>query len=146
MGCNDQASFTIRPPDSHWDDGVYSLQVQFDDAAYSCTFTLPEALPAEGSWQALDCTPWLQAYLTPEVHCEEHTNGDSSSQVCSPIPDQYYLQASSAGTPASLSVTLQRDSDTMLDETQTLSYSATQPNGPECGPTCRQASIDFTSP
>ncbi|HEX2672935.1 MAG TPA: hypothetical protein VHM25_18755 [Polyangiaceae bacterium] len=144
VGCSDQASFTIRPPGSHWDEGAYSLQVKFDDAVYSCSFTLPDALPGTGSWQALDCTPALQAYLTPEVDCEEHKNGDSVSQVCTPIPDQYYLQASSTGTPATLAVTLQRDDTTLLEETRALSYRATQPNGPECGPTCQQASTDFT--
>jgi hypothetical protein len=146
VGCNDEASFTIRAPGGHWDDGAYSLQVTFGHDAYDCTFTLPDALPSTGSSQGLDCTPTLQAYFTPEVDCEDHRNGNDVSEVCTPIADQYYLQASRDGTPAKLAVTLQRDDTTLLDETRALSYSANEPNGPECGPTCRQASIDFTLP
>jgi len=146
VGCSDQASFTLRPAGSHWDDGAYALEVTFDDARYSCAFAVPDALPTAGSWQPLDCTPALEVYLTPEVECEEHKNGDTVSQVCTPIPGQYYLQGSIQGTPATLEVALQRDSATLLDETRTLAYQATQPNGPECEPTCRQASSDFTLP
>lgn len=146
IGCSDQASFTLRPAGSHWDDGAYTLEVTFDDTRYSCAFAVPDALPSTGSWQPVDCTPALQVYLTPEVDCEEHRNGDTVSQVCTPIPDQYYLQGSIQGTPATLELTLERDSAALLHETRTLTYQTTQPNGPECGPACRQASTEFTLP
>src|SRR4051794_8475817 len=127
VGCSDGVSFTLRPPGSRWDNGAYSLAVAFEDADYGCTFTVPDALPSTGSWQPLDCTPALQAYLTPEVKCEEHKNGDSVSQICTPIPDRYYVQVSRDGTPATLAVTLQRDGAALLDETRTLSYAPVQP-------------------
>jgi len=146
VGCSDGVSFTVRPQGSHWDEGAYSLAVAFEGADYGCTFTVPDALPSAGSWQPLDCTPALQAYLTPEVKCEEHKSGDSVSQVCTPIPDQYYLQVSKDGTPATLVVTLQRDGAPLLDDTRTLAYGSVQPNGPECAPSCRQAAVDFMLP
>lgn len=146
VGCSDGVSFTLRPPGNHWDDGAYSLAVAFDGADYGCTFTVPDALPSTGSWQPLDCSPALQAYLTPEVKCEEHKNGNSASQICTPIPDQYYVQVSKDGTPTTLVVTLERDGAPLLNETRTLSYGSVQPNGPECGPTCHQASAEFDLP
>jgi hypothetical protein len=144
VGCNDEASFTLRAPENHWDDGAYSLEIRFDDADYQCAFMVPDDLPSTGIDRALDCMPFLDAYLTPERKCETQKNGNSESVTCTPVPDQYYVQASVVGTPRTLNVALQRNGSALLVDTRTLSYSATQPNGPDCGPTCRQASSEFT--
>ena len=146
IGCDNRATVTVRSPDGHWEDGTYALDVAFGDAHSACTFTMPNPLPPGYSLQPLDCTPALEAYVMAEVQCEEHTNGDNVSQVCTPIPDEYYLLAASEGTPETVGVTLQRGGDTLLDETQTISYQTSHPNGPECGPTCYGGLVELTLP
>jgi hypothetical protein len=144
VGCADGASFTLRPPLSHWYDGAYSLEVTFDSTVHDCSFSVPDDLPEGGSWQPLTCTPALSVFLTPEVDCQEQHDGNNASQVCTPVPEKYFVQGSTGGTPATLHVRMLRDEAVVADETEPLSYSATQPNGPECGPTCHQASVDLT--
>jgi hypothetical protein len=135
---------TIHSPDSRWGDGTYTLEVAFDAARYTCTFTAPNALPPGYRAQRIECTPALDAFVQAEVTCEEFKVGDNVGQNCTPIPDEYHVAASTEGTPVMLSVTLQRGSDTLLDETRPFSYSTSEPNGPECGPTCYGALADLT--
>ena len=86
------------------------------------------------------CTRMTDAYLAPVVKCEEHQTGMTQSQTCGPVPDAFYLQATEPGTPATLSVTLTRgDDEVLLDESGDITYTTAEPNGPECGPTCKQA-------
>jgi hypothetical protein len=47
------------------------------------------------------------------------------------------------GTPATLKVTMTRDATPVADQSFTPSYSTNQPNGPKCGPTCRQATASL---
>lgn len=140
-GCTDYARVLMVPTGGIWVDGDYSLEVEFDDAAYSCTFTTPDDAPDEtGAWKPIDCTPTLDAFLVPFVRCDPN-NGMSSIENCSPQPQpgQYYVQASTPGTPKTLRVVLTRGDETVSEATFTpLQYSTVQPNGPECGPTCRQ--------
>jgi hypothetical protein len=146
IGCVDQANFTIRTASGAWEAGEYSLSVTFDDVVHTCSFTLPDDLPAQGSLDALDCTPRLDAYIQQESMCMEYRNGDSVSQSCTPIPDQYSLSGWFYGTPSTLAVSLERDGAELVEETHSLSYEESRPNGPECDPICRQASVDIAIP
>ena len=147
VGCSNGAGVTILTADGTWVDGNYALEVDFDDAAYACTFTTPDDAPDEsGNWHALDCSPTLDAFLAPVIACESHNYGMSSSQTCGPVPDQFYVQVRTTGTPKSLHVVLTRDDETVIDDTRTLGYASVQPNGPDCDPTCQQASAQLVVP
>jgi hypothetical protein len=147
VGCTNGASVSILTADGTWVDGAYALEIDFADAAYSCTFTTPDDAPDEsGAWQPLDCSPTLDAFLAPVVACESHDIGMSSSQTCGPVPDKFYVQARTAGTPKSLHVVLTRDDETVIDDTRNLGYASVQPNGADCDPTCQQASAQLTVP
>ncbi|HEV8548218.1 MAG TPA: hypothetical protein VGQ57_04300 [Polyangiaceae bacterium] len=147
VGCKNGASVSILTVDGTWVDGAYSLEIDFDDDAYLCTFTTPDDSPDEsGAWQALDCSPSLDAFLAPVVACESHDIGMSSSQTCGPVAGQFYVQTKAAGTPKALHVLLTRDDETVLDDSRTLGYASVQPNGPDCDPTCQQASVQLVVP
>jgi hypothetical protein len=140
VGCSDEAVVVIVSQTGKWADGSYTLDVAFDDTSHSCTFEAPSDAGSKGTWQPIDCTPELAAYLAPVVKCSEHQSGQSQSQTCGPVPDAFYLQATEPGTPATFSVTLTRAEDeVLLDESGDVPYTTAQPNGPECGPTCKQA-------
>ena len=140
IGCVDQAVVVVVPQTGKWADGPYTLDVAFDAVSYSCSFEAPSDAGTKGVWQALDCTPALDAYLAPVVKCEEHQSGQAQSQTCGPVADAFYLQATAPGTPATFSVTLTRaDDEVLLDESGDVLYKTAQPNGPECAPTCKQA-------
>ena len=159
--CTDYARMLIHPFDYTWADGDYTLEVEFDDAAYSCTFTAPDDLPDETgtSWKPIDCTPKLDAYLAPLVHCDSHDSGMSSRETCAadaggiasggvdcgncspqPLPGQYYVQIATPGMPKTHRVVVTRGDETLSDPPfSPFQYGTVQPNGPECAPTCRQS-------
>ena len=80
----------------------------------------------------------------PELICTEYRTGDAVSQSCTPVPDRWYFAATLEGTPAELTVAVERDGVALLDEHRTLAYRDEYPNGPECDPVCRQASAALT--
>jgi hypothetical protein len=139
----------LRPVDGTWQPGAYVLTVAVDGTSHSCDLTLPADLPMNGSSTQLTCAPKLGfqgATLNPEVTCVERRTGDSVSQSCSPIPDQFVLSVHIDGTPKVLSVTLMRDGIELSAETLTPAYVQSQPNGEGCGPVCRQASVELALP
>jgi len=146
VGCTDGATFTLRPPLSHWDNGAYQVEVTFDGVEHACPFSVPDDLPSGGTWRVLACTPGLSVFIAPEVNCEEHRDGDTASETCTPVPEKYFVQGSMNGTPATYQVVMLRDGAKVVDHTETPSYKTAQPNGPECGPICHQASVDLTFP
>jgi len=149
MGCVDSAGFTLHPPDDQWEDGVYALDVTFDDAAYACHFTLPDAIDSatgQGVAIPLDCAPELDASLDAVVTCTTHSDGSSSSQTCTPIPGRYYLSVQTLTLAKSLSVSVTLDGGPYFAQSLALSYTVSQPNGPSCEPTCRNATAVFHVP
>lgn len=148
IGCADAAGVIIRTESGEWPAGVYTLDVSFDSQVYVCSFTMPDDLPEmAGQGAALDCDdPALYAYFSPRVTCTETSNGNSVSQSCTPIENQFDLQVSMYGTPAELSVELKRDDSVLVEESHTLTYEEYFPNGPECGPACRQADVNIAIP
>jgi hypothetical protein len=125
---------------------VYAVNVRFDDAAYACHFTLPDAIDSATGQRAtipIDCAPELDASLDAVVTCTTHSDGSSSSQICTPIPGRYYLSAQTPTLAESLSVSVTLDGEPYFDQALPLSYRVNQPNGPSCEPTCRTATVDF---
>lgn len=145
IGCSDQLSLTLRPNDSAWSDGTYELAITVDDEERTCSFDVPADLPGLGSVAEIRCMPapsmvWLQQDST----CMETRTNDAVSQTCTPIPGRFTLQTSFDGTPESIAIELERDGRALLSESREPSYSAFQPNGPDCGPGCQQAEIALT--
>src|SRR5689334_7834769 len=84
--CTDHASVTLHPTGGIWDSGNYSLEVEAEGVAYSCTFTMPDDAPDEtGTRKPINCTPALDASLAPYLRCDQN-NGMSSIDNCSPQP------------------------------------------------------------
>lgn len=149
IGCLDSASLRLQTADNHWEDGDYELTVVVGDTSTACSFSLPDDFPSTGSPQPLTCDASI-GYEVPvlsQVHtCTETQTDDAVSQSCTPVADEYTLEIGLPGTPSSVEIQLERDGATLVDDTQALSYKETRPNGPGCGPVCRQASVVVAVP
>jgi hypothetical protein len=146
VGCADGASVTVRSADGSWADGQYSLTITVDGRVHICDTALPQDLATQpGQVTTLTCTPALSAVVLPEVTCTETRNGDGVSQSCVPIAGRRFFTIDVPATPSQLEVVMQRDGTELLRETRTLKYEEVYPNGPECGPACRQAAVTLTT-
>lgn len=143
VGCSDGAFMSLRTADNSWLDGAYDLQLELDSASYACKFALPGDLPqSRGSLSMLmTCEPRLDTTLLPETECSEQRDTKTVSQTCTPSAGQYHLEISTPLTPQRAHVRLLRDGELVADRTQALSYETALPNGPGCGPACRQSHV-----
>ena len=141
-----ESTLTVRTEDGEWEAGEYTLRIAFDGQEHTCSFVAPDDFPPLGSVSTVDCTPTLGVFIQQEATCTEHRDGNSHSQSCTPIPNQYRLEVTTYGTPSRLEVAVDRDGTTLVDHEQALAYEVSRPNGPECDPICRQANVEVTVP
>ena len=148
IGCSSQLSITLRTPTGAWPDGLYQLRVSTDTQREGlCTFLLPDALPSSpGSVQSLDCGSTIRLELSPELECTMGCDGNACWQKCTPIAGKFVARVSIDGTPARVDLNLMRDQVPILAEMATPSYQDVYPNGPDCGPVCRQATLEYMLP
>jgi hypothetical protein len=145
IGCNDGMQLTLRTADDRWADGAYTLDVTIDGEAHACAFSVPEDIPEqEGRIVDLACDSDLTIQLVPKTECTEMTRGDAVSQSCEWIEDAWLLQGGVQGMVENLSVRVRRDDATLLDRTLEPEYVESRPNGPDCEPLCRQATVELT--
>jgi len=98
-----------------------------------------------GTWRPIDCTPTIDAFLA--TLCESYEIGKPPSENCSTVPGKFHLDARTPGTPKKVHVVLTRGDETVLDDIMNIPlYGTVQPNGPDCGPTCKQYGGGFTIP
>jgi hypothetical protein len=145
IGCMSQVSITMRTPTGAWADGLYELTVGTDtQLAGRCTFLLPEQLPMPpGNVLGIACGTGMSFDLAPEVDCHMGCNGDACWQGCTPIPGQFVAHLTVNGTPGRVDLNFTRDTAPILVEMARPTYKDAYPNGPECGPVCRQASMEY---
>lgn len=144
VGCLDGVWVTAAPASGEWPAGDYELELTLDGSTQKCGFHLPDDLPTAGRVTTLDCGQGIQAGLEQRSECHETTSGNAVSQSCTPLPDQYELRFSLQSKPKSLGIALSRDGNVFFNDSVAPSYQISEPNGPECGPTCRQAHVDLT--
>lgn len=139
IGCGNGVAMVVHPESHTWREGTYTVEIALDDDLRSCRFSVPEDLPATGATSSFEC-----GLLEQLAECNEVRNGDAVSQSCELVPGAYRLVLNTYGEPANLGVSVARDGDTLLSHEQTLRYTESRPNGPECGPVCRWASVELT--
>jgi hypothetical protein len=148
VGCSDGLVVQVRRPTSEWAPGAYGLELAFDGHAITCAFTLPADFPATGSVKEIPCqgsvgAPGFSVILDQDSICDTVQRGGSETFVCQPVPNRYSLRAGLYGTPATAKLVLGLDDGVLLDTELTPTYEESRPNGPDCGPVCRQATVDL---
>ena len=139
IGCGDGVSIVVSPESNVWQEGSYTVELELDGSRRSCNFSIPADLPPTGSVTSLEC-----GLLEQLAECTSVRQGDAVSQSCSPIPNQHRLVLDAQGQPASVTVTLKRDDAVLLSHEDEFRYVETRPNGPDCGPVCRNATVQAT--
>ena len=137
IGCADGWSLTLREADGSAPTHVVELDI--DGEHVVCP---PVSLAARFA----TCSESVTLQLSDEVMCEEKTssNGDRM-QTCTPtgrLEETVFVN----GTPAEVVVALSDDGTVTDERTFEPDYETTQPNGPECGPICHQASDRWDIP
>jgi hypothetical protein len=67
-------------------------------------------------------------------------------QQCTPIAGKFDAFLYVSGAPSRIDITLVRDGQTILAEKKEITYQDSYPNGPECGPACRTAALEYAVP
>jgi len=141
IGCLDSVHFTVRVPDNLWPSGSYRLEFKTGDATHVCEITLPRDLPESERLSAvLSCGRELRGYFTAVRDCADPGSAPKG-QPCGVLPDQWFIDGYLEGAPAAIHVRVERDGMELLDEDRALTYREFEPNGPECGPTCRSSGM-----
>lgn len=96
-----------------------------DSEVRTCTVTLPFATVETGA----TCSPNLRL----------NTSGSAL-----PPSQHEILGVHLTDAPTSVTVTIKRDDAMLATQTFTPSYVTTQPNGPDCEPTCTQANATMS--
>jgi hypothetical protein len=156
-GCVDRAYVSILGPAAAWADGAYSLDIGLAQQ-HRCDFVLP--VPGGVNVQApiegvpISCTPALEGgfdsravVLFPEV--SRQADGSCSMTADAGLGcdvTTYRIDIDTDGSAERVEVRLAVGSTVLLEQTNTFDYQTVQPNGPECGPTCRNANVRMSIP
>ena len=114
VGCESGLTLNVRLASGSWADGDYVL----DAGAERCSFRIPRDLPIVGATTTPICRGGTRVLLG--------TSG---------------LQLALASTPKTFAIALSRDGSSILSEDATPNYDESTPNGPDCGPVCRQGHV-----
>ena len=63
-----------------------------------------------------------------------------------PIPGKFRWQLTIEGQPKQAHVVHTHAGNTLLDKTAEFTYVDHRPNGPDCEPVCKNASVEWTGP
>ena len=80
----------------------------------------------------------------PAQICIQTQGSASSGSTCNAIPGKFVETVTLSGTPGQVHVWQYVDDLTILDVAVAPQYQDSRPNGPDCLPVCRQASLAWT--
>lgn len=124
IGCVNGLALTVAP-DYQWQPGAYVFRLTLDGRTVTCRGNLP-----------------LNACDMPSVHCDGEGVVITESGCALPSPEaQGFGDVHIENGPQQVAVSVTRDGQTLVDKTVTPTYRTSRPNGPQCAPECRQASL-----
>lgn len=128
IGCSDGVDITLVA--RRWKLGAYRFYLDTGNQQVDCTGKLPLAPCSSGpSLQCLD-----------NVTGKPVTNVTIGESGCALGPEaQGFSGIHIADTPATVVLEITRDGALVGADKFAVRYQTVQPNGPECGPVCRQA-------
>ena len=130
IGCGDGLTASVHSADGSFPSGMHRIELMADGNTWTCTFVYPAAL----QMQPL-CSGFRVEFLTRDGLHRDPVRCD---------PGQYVETITVGGTPGQVHVWQYVDDVPILDAAAAPSYEESWPNGPECGPACRQASLSWT--
>jgi hypothetical protein len=126
IGCVDGLSIALVAPGG-WTPGSYVFTIVADGATQTCKGALP-----------------LPSCNTPGLRCDNTLATIGESGCALPSAEHSFADLRFASGPAKVKVHIERDGSTLADDALEPTYQTSQPNGPNCGPICRQASASIS--
>ena len=124
-GCSDGLVVRVTPA-APWPQGAYRFVIEADGVTTTCTGTLP-----------------LGGCATRAITCDREGVSITESGCALPPSAHGFGDLTLPGTPESIRIQVQRDGETVGDQTFTPAYQTSQPNGPSCPPVCTNASVEL---
>lgn len=105
IGCSDSANVEIERAGA-WQEGEYTLELALDGEQHSCSFVVPDDLPADGAGAPLDCGEGVDAVVWQRSMCSSivSQDGNSGSGVCTPIPGEHQIALELNGNPKTIEI------------------------------------------
>jgi hypothetical protein len=144
IACQDQFSAAVRRTDGSFPSGMHRIEILADSVDVMCTFAYPLGTVPGGGAASPNCPSGLDVSVGQDEVCTEMTVNGGASLTCEPVPGRYAETIQLVGTPAQVHAWQYVDGAAILDITAAPSYQSVAPNGSECGPICRQASVAWT--
>lgn len=123
MGCVDGLALTVAP-DYRWQPGAYVFRLTLDGRAVTCRGSLP-----------------LNACDMPSLTCDGEGVMITESGCALPPEAQGFGDIQISSGPRQVAISITRDGQTLVEKTVTPTYRTARPNGSQCEPECRQASV-----
>lgn len=152
-GCLDRARVDIQGPPEVWVDGNYTLDIELA-RQHACNFVLPvpgglnEQAPFQGV--PISCTPALEGSFDPRavvLYPQIPQEPDGTCVMAADAPGcevtTYRIAIDTDGSAERVEVRLTVDGTVLLEQSSPFDYQTVQPNGPECGPICRNADVQM---
>lgn len=128
IGCEDGLMVSLTP-NSSWPHGEYRFTLEVDDITSTCVGTLP-----------------LAGCDAAAIACEGPAIPIGGSGCALPPAEHAFAGFTLTGAPARMSIEVQLDGQTLASKSWTPTYKTVQPNGSNCEPTCRNASVELAIP
>lgn len=129
VGCTSGFTLAFQKASTPWEPGTYSVNIDADGKQITCTATLPLS--------ATDAEP---------SSCSDKSVQLGVSGSALPAAEHSLSELSFTSMPARVKVTVTRDGMIVGDKEFTPTYEKSQPNGPDCEPTCNSASGSLPLP
>jgi hypothetical protein len=128
IGCTDGLQVTLAPSEG-WPAGHYVFSVEADGAMQTCDGDLP----------LMPCSNGLT------LHCQGPSLASIGESGCALAPSAHgFASIDFQGMPAHVLIRIDHDSMPIANQDLTPTYVTSQPNGPDCPPTCHSASAQVT--
>jgi hypothetical protein len=127
VGCSDQATVNIRRADGAAP--RFDLRLDVDGRRIECAGPIPR--------NAVNCDAGVMVLSRELQDCHEEVSATARSLVCTGT-GKFELVVQVLGTPKTLRITLLDGGAMVGEKSFEPNYEHVQPNGPRCGPTCRQ--------
>lgn len=139
IGCTDEARVVTRLNAEQAAPGSHAWVVTVDGESFTCTSTVTR--PGQDN---IDCGEHASMLLVPVAEGVDLPSSDGTvMHGFRTVPGAFEWRLTLVRTPSTIHIVHTRDGAPVSDHTGSFTYADHSPNGVACGPTCRQAQLDW---
>jgi hypothetical protein len=142
IGCQDSAIIDVELTAAGAPLGKHEFTIEIDGVAQACSLEFADAKQIVHATCSGDASLWLGPD-TKVVEMPADDSGAVSARI-EPIPGVFKWQLTASGTPKKIHVVHSHAGKVLLDQTAEFTeYAEFRPNGPDCDPICKSASVQW---